>query len=299
MRQFVAFVAFLLAAGLPRPAAAVQSPGAAGADPPTGYQCEAGEGTPDARRACRSGFLAAAARAAAEAGAFSGTTRECLLELAAVQERAARMIRAGDPEGQALRQTVPACYAGGTPQWDYGALARSCPGGRWTAENQGVTGCAAASAPESPAGAAPADPLGEEARLREAIRLDPDVAAYHAALGALLRERHRLPEARAALEEAVRLEPESARYRQELQEVRLALGEGEAAAPELAGPVEAPPPAVEDRPLPLPVRIVTGLLLGASVVVLVLAGAMLLLPVAQALWLLLVGSTLRVLRRAS
>ena len=120
------------------------SPPAAGPDLPSGAAAQFGcasapEGA--ARRACTAGYLAASARAAARTGAFAGTTRACLTEYAALQERAAERIRAGDPAGEVLADEVPACFSPASARWDFAMLERLCPEGRWTPANQGRVAC--------------------------------------------------------------------------------------------------------------------------------------------------------------
>jgi tetratricopeptide (TPR) repeat protein len=294
--------------------------------PTAQYQCDEGTGSPDAKRACRSNFLAAAARAAAEAGGLSGITRVCLLKYAALQERAARLIRSGKREGYTLQQTLPECYARNTPQWDYEALARACPRGRWTAENWGVASCEAAPARALPAVGAespgneppPGKGMQQDAKLRETIRTDPRVGAYHASRGALLRQQGRLFEAERELREAVRLEPDHPSHRREHATIVAALKEQEATAAQLREAVrqdsadrapaagmlqrEQPEPAsaeADAQRVPVLIRIATTLLRTLSAVLLGIGGAMLLLPTVQALYLLLIESVRWALRRTS
>lgn len=121
------------------------------------YACDQGAAGARARAACTASYMGASARAAATAGTFSGTTRACLLEYAAGQERAAERIRAGDPQGEMLRLTPPACFVSASATWDFGALARACVGAVWTGANEGRVRCGGLAPPERVAVAPPAE----------------------------------------------------------------------------------------------------------------------------------------------
>lgn len=190
----------------PAPRAA-EPRGDAAADPepaPPQFRCaEAPEG--NARAACTAAYLAASARAAAHAGAFAGTTRACLLEYAALQERTAELLRRGGPAGAAPLDRAPPCFSEESARWDFSMLQRLCPGGSWTPENRGVTTCrtpglvpepetAAAPTPEPPPPpeSAPAPGLGGPSRRREidlqlVLRLLLGTALSLAGAGILLR----------------------------------------------------------------------------------------------------------------
>ncbi|HLL81015.1 MAG TPA: tetratricopeptide repeat protein, partial [Longimicrobium sp.] len=198
------------------------------------------------QRACSTAFMAAAARAAAEAGRFSGTTRECLLEYAALQETAAGLIRASDARGDSLRLTTPACYNRGEARWGYEALAAACPHGAWTAGNSGRVDCAAAAhlattdslrrdsaaLPPNAADVAARGfaaglgllqeglPLEAEAEFRQALTLTPADPSLHAGLGTALARQQRWTEAEAAYRAAVWLDPSNTQFADMLRGLR-------------------------------------------------------------------------------
>lgn len=153
-----------------------------GQPPEAAYGCAAAEGS--AADACTAAYLAASARAAVLTGGFAGTTRACLIEYATLQERAAELLRRGDPAGEALSAQVPLCFSRESARWDFAMLERLCPGGRWTAENQGTPACEtpgvvvaapAEPAPDSPAAAGP--PEGREIAAPPAAPPPPEEAA--------------------------------------------------------------------------------------------------------------------------
>ncbi len=190
--------------------------------------------------------MAAAARAAAEAGQFTGTTRECLLEYAALQESAAGLIRAADARGDSMRLTTPACYNRGEARWGYDALAAGCPHGAWTASNTGRVDCAAAAhlattdslrrdSAAMPPNAAEVAARGfasgleflqqgfaaeAEAEFRQALTLTPADPSLHAGLGTALARQQRWTEAEAAYRAAVWLDPSNTQFADMLRGLR-------------------------------------------------------------------------------
>ncbi len=208
------------------------------------YRC--GDGGAPGQRACSTAFMAAAARAAAEAGRFTGTTRECLLEYAALQESAADLIRTADTRGDSMRLTTPACYSRGEARWGYEALAAACPHGAWTAANSGRVDCAAAAhlaATDSlrrdsaalPPNAAEVAARGfaagldylqqgfageAEAEFRQALTLTPADPSLHAGLGTALARQQRWTEAEAAYRAAVWLDPSNTQFADMLRGLR-------------------------------------------------------------------------------
>lgn len=280
---------------------------------PAQYRCSEGPDDVAARAACNAAFMGAAARAAAEAGAFSGTTRECLLQYAEAQEGAARLIRSGTAAGGVLRTMVPSCYSRASAQWGYESLAAACPHGRWTAANRGVVGCAApaaVAAATAPAGAPPAagpaplpaptaegadearraseaarallvrgDAAGAEAELRRAVSIAPAEGAYHAQLGDALARQGRWPEAAAEYRAAVWLEPGNADFREMLRRAGEA-GEEKAAAEGVAAESAAPEEMARVEEVPEGVqwvqtalRLVLGTMLSAAALLLVVTPA--------------------------
>ena len=208
------------------------------------YRC--GDGGAPGQRACSTAFMAAAARAAAGAGRFTGTTRECLLEYAALQESAAGLIRAAAPRGDSLRLTTPACYNRGEARWGYEALAAACPHGAWTAANSGRVDCAAAAhlattdslrrdSAALPPNAAELAARGftagldllqqgfapeAEAEFRQALTLTPADPSLHAGLGTALARQQRWTEAEAAYRAAVWLDPSNLQFADMLRGLR-------------------------------------------------------------------------------
>jgi Flp pilus assembly protein TadD len=282
------------------------------------YQC--GEGGAPGQRACSTAFMAAAARAAADAGQFSGTTRECLLEYAALQEGAARLIRDADARGDSLRLTTPACYSRAEARWGYAALAAACPNGAWTAANAGRADCAAAartaadSLPRDSAAALDAAGAARqrlatglllldegldaqaEAEFRRALALTPADPELHAGLGMALARQNRRTEAEAALRAAVWLDPSNPRFASLLRGLRApeapAIVRPAAFRAERARTVGTPD--VPARRIDVPILIATTIRL-VFATALTAVGALLLVPVLSAMYLAVVWGATRVL----
>ena len=281
------------------------------------YQC--GEGGAPGQRACSTAFMGAAARAAAEAGQFSGTTRECLLEYAVLQEGAARLIRDASPRGDSLRLTTPACYSRAEARWGYEALAVTCPHGAWTAANGGHVDCAAAArlaADTLPRDSAAAvDAIGTsrqrlsaglllldegldaqaEAEFRAALTINPADAELHAGLGMALSRQQRHAEAEAAYRAAVWLDPSNPRFADLLRGLRAAPA---ATVRQVALRTERAKVVVPDLPaarrINVPVLIATAIRI-VFATALTAVGALLLVPVLSAMYLALVWGGTRVL----
>lgn len=279
------------------------------------YQC--GEGGAPGQRACSTAFMGAAARAAADAGQFSGTTRECLLEYAALQDGAARLIRDADARGDSLRLTTPACYSRAEARWGYAALAAACPNGAWTAANAGRADCAAAartaadslprdSAVDAAAAARQRLAAGlilldegldaqAEAEFRRALAITPADPELHAGLGIALARQERHTEAEAALRAAVWLDPSNPRFATLLRGLRASeapvVVRPAAFRAERARAVTSHLPA---RRINIPVLIATTIRL-VFATALTAVGALLLVPVLSAAYLALVWGGTRVL----
>lgn len=282
------------------------------------YQC--GQGGAPGQRACSTAFMGAAARAAAEAGQFAGTTRECLLEYAAVQEGAARLIRDADARGDSLRLTTPACYSRAEARWGYAALAAACPNGAWTAANAGRVVCAAAARiaadtlPRDSAAALDAAATARqrlsaglllldegldaqaEAEFRRALALTPADPELHAGLGMALARQERHTEAEAAYRAAVWLDPSNPRFATLLRDLRAppapAIVRPAAFRAERARTVT--PDVAAASAINIPVLIATTIRL-VFATALTAVGALLLVPVLSAMYLALVWGGTRVL----
>lgn len=293
---------------------AAEAPAAAPATPPLAqYRC--GNGGAPGQRACSTAFMAAAARAAAETGSFSGTTRECLAEYAGQQEAAARLIRASDPRGDSLRLATPACYSRGEARWGYESLAILCPAGQWTAANAGKVDCSARVAAadslrrdSAAVGAAESARqsfatgvvlLNEgraaeaEAEFRDALALTPADAVLHASLGSALARQNRLAEAEGAYRAAVWLDPTNVTFASLLRGVRAAPARTVHPAAHVRTASSALAVAAPARSN-VPFIIATALRL-VFATALTAAGALLLFPVLSALYLAVVWGGSRLL----
>lgn len=287
------------------------------------YRC--GDGGAPGQRACSTAFMGAAARAAAESGRFSGTTRECLLEYAALQESAAGLIRASNPRGDSLRLTTPACYNRGDARWGYEALAASCPHGAWTAANSGRVDCAAAAhlattdslrrdSAALPPNAADVAARGfaaglvflqqglapeAEAEFRQALTLTPADPSLHAGLGTALARQQRWTEAEAAYRAAVWLDPSNTQFADLLRGLRArGAPTAQTAVHARSGPARAlsvtAKPAVR-RPINIP-AIIAATFKIVFATALTAAGLLLFFPVLSALYLALLWGGGRILR---
>jgi len=287
------------------------------------YRC--GDGGAPGQRACSTAFMAAAARAAAESGRFTGTTRECLLEYAALQESAAGLIRASDARGDSLRLTTPACYNRGEARWGYEALAASCPHGAWTAANKGRVDCAAAAhlattdslrrdSAALPPNAAEVAAKGfaagllllqqglapeAEGEFRQALTFTPADPSLHAALGTALAQQQRWTEAEAAYRAAVWLDPSNTQFADMLRGLRArGAPTAQTAVHAHAGPARAL--SVTEKPT-VTRRVNIPALVAATFKIifataLTAAGLLLFFPVLSALYLALLWGGGRILR---
>lgn len=287
------------------------------------YRC--GDGGAPGQRACSTAFMGAAARAAAESGSFSGTTRECLLEYAALQESAAGLIRASNPRGDSLRLTTPGCYNRGEARWGYEALAAACPHGAWTAANSGRVDCAAAAhlattdslrrdSAALPPNAADVAARGfaaglvflqqglaleAEAEFRQALTLTPADPSLHAGLGTALARQQRWAEAEAAYRAAVWLDPANTQFADLLRGLRArGVPTVQTALHARSGPARALSVTAEPaarRPINIP-AILAATFKIVFATALTAAGLLLFFPVLSALYLALLWGGGRILR---